>query len=65
MIALADVKPGDLDPTGGPDPDLELFQCPWSNGARRRRDELFCTRLDGHPGPHISGDGVAVLAVWS
>lgn len=63
MIALADVKPGDPDPTGGPDPALDPLLCPWSTGCGR--GERYCTRLADHPGPHIAGDGVEVLAVWS
>jgi hypothetical protein len=61
VIALDCVRPGDPDPTYG-DSDAPGV-CPWiyEDGS----DEWWCTRMGDHPGPHIAGDGVEVLAVWS
>lgn len=61
MIALDHVKPGDLDPTGG-DIDAELL-CPFRTFSPES-EGLYCTRMYSHPGPHVAGDGVEVLAVW-
>lgn len=61
MIALDCIKPGDLDPTGGSDSDIDPFLCPWFHPTAN----LACTRMPDHPGPHIAGDGHEVLAVWS
>lgn len=61
MIALADVKPGDPDPTDPTVPDED--RCPEFWWAKVRH-LVLCSRADGHDGPHIAGDGATVLAVW-
>ena len=52
MIALDCVKPGDPDPTGGDDPDIDPFLCPWFHPTATT---IACTRMPDHPGPHIAG----------
>lgn len=59
MIAVADVKPGDPDPTNPDVPDED--RCPEFTWAEVRHLAV-CSRTDG---PHIAGDGATVLAVWS
>jgi hypothetical protein len=54
------IKPGDPDPTDNGIPD-ELL-CPWVYDDGQ--DEVYCTRLPDHDGPHVAGDGDEVLAVW-
>ena len=61
MSATAPVKVGDPDFTDHQLPDELLCPDVHDLGARQL---VMCTRVAGHDGPHIAGNGVEVLAVW-
>ena len=51
---LADVRVGDADP----------MECADDDDCCAASRFYMCTRLEGHPGSHIAGDGDDVLDVW-
>lgn len=50
-------RPGDPDPTPL---DMPVTSC----CPLMFEDRLFCTRVLGHTGQHVAGNGEVVMAVW-
>lgn len=61
---LADVKPGDKDPTGNDQSAWCNAEHP-ENPRRLLLAHRFCSREPGHPGQHIAGDSVYVVGAWT
>lgn len=61
----APLHPGDTDPAYVDNDGIDVANMAetWCN-EESPVDSWYCSRMPGHPGPHVASDTDAVLEVW-